>query len=528
MFGSLATQRLLPLLRNNRPGHRPFLWVMASFSSGIVIHEYRHFDFGTLAVLALICLAGIGISQRYKNFAPVVLPGIFILLGIISAHGRGVYGQDHILYRSLKWGEGPVTVSGVIVSDIRKTQQLYSQKVRFELAVRAAEVKGQWQRCSGKILVNVSRYEPLHYGDEIVASGNLHFPYHFSNNDKFSYRTYLKRKGIPLLLSVKKTAPLEVLRTGQGHPVMGGLLRLRERGNKILSGALNPPEAAIMQAVLLGERSYIPRDLNDLFVKTGTAHILAISGLNVGVVVAVFFLALRMLPVKHTRQYHLTMIFALGYMLVTGASASVVRATLMVIVFLGGFVLERETDSVNSLAFAAFLILATDPMGFFDIGFQLSFVSVLFILILYPRLLERCSSLTDRFPQKFFRYAVESFVLSLTACLGVAGLIAYYFEIVTPLTVVANLFVVPLSTAANILGIGLLLAGLVSPWLAALFAVCLKFTLNLMVLVMFYGSQVPGACFYLKNTALWHIGIYYAALAVVVVFLRAPSIDKAG
>ena len=150
-------------------------------------------------------------------------------------------------------------------------------------------------------------------------------------------------------------------------------------------------------------------------------------------------------------------------------------------------------------------------MNLFDVGFQLSFVSVLAIILFYPKVLSRISHLSLPFdvqaqPIEFF---VQSFAVSLAAWLGVAGLIMYYFDILTPISLLANLAVVPLFSLIVILGLGLLFLGSWPLW-ATVFASCIKFVLNVTVGCVYLFSQIPGGCIHFSHVPFWIAIIYYS------------------
>ena len=161
------------------------------------------------------------------------------------------------------------------------------------------------------------------------------------------------------------------------------------------------------------------------------------------------------------------------------------------------------------------LLLIIDPQNIFDIGFQLSFLSVLTILLFYPLFMTAMKPFLKKYPNPALKFLCESFAVSLSATLGVLGLIAYYFEIVTPVSLLANIFVVPLSTLALVLGIGLLVCGFMAP----LFAICIQFVLSVMVWVMALCQNFPFAYMILKDVNAWGVISYYSFTVLLYLFL---------
>ena len=208
---------------------------------------------------------------------------------------------------------------------------------------------------------------------------------------------------------------------------------------------------------------------------------------------------MRIVCPRRRFAYILTIAGLAAYVLVTGSRPSVVRAALMAGMFLGGYIAERESSILNTLAGAAIIILAFYPYALFHIGFQLSFCSVLYIIIFFPLF----RGLWQRHP--FFRntgwgrYLGTSLSVSLCAWLGAAGLVAYYFEYVTPLTIAANLLVVPLIALIVALGMTFFALGAVCPFCLPAVVTALKTALNGMVFIVLTLSRVPLACFSLQG-----------------------------
>ena len=485
---------------------RPFVWIALGFIVGIILHHKWRPEVANIAVLGALTLVVLYLYRRQKVVFAVLIVFNFLILGWLCDHSRWLFYDNDIFFKRYTMDFSQIHMRGLVDGDIRRSKIFSATRTSFELKLYEIKVGERWQRCSGRILVNLFQDIPFHYGDDIVLSGKLHRPYDFSQGSKFSYRDYLARQGIQFVLSVKKDSTVEVLRSGQGNPMIARLLEWRVRGSKIFSDYLKPSESSLMQAMLLGERLNIPQFLKDAFAQTGTTHILAISGLNVAIVVGVLFILLRMIPGPAAMPYFLTMFFITAYVLLTGASASVVRAGIMSVVLLTAFVIERESDGINSLAFAAFLILWLDPNNLFNIGFQLSFLSVLAILVFYPLFMDMVKPMLKG---KMIKFLAESVAVTLSATLGVGGLIAYYFGMVTPVSLLANILVVPLSSAEVVLGMGMLGCGLVCPPLIPLFGVCVDLVLNVMIGIMFFFSRWPLAYFYISNVTFWQIIGYY-------------------
>ncbi|MBF0522126.1 MAG: ComEC/Rec2 family competence protein [Candidatus Omnitrophica bacterium] len=485
--------------------HRPFVSVVLCLILGIMVGKYFPVP-GIIFYVAIVLTFTLAVFV-FQNaiLSAAFLSLTFLFLGAILVESHEALPKDDISYEARYYYKQPLQIRGIVVSDIGHKESFNRRKINFYFQACQIKAKWGWKKAKGKVLVEMFGSPDIHYGDELFVEGKLHRPYNFNHDKTFSYRNYLHQRGVDLILSVKKNAPLKVLAQDQGNPLKGRSLKLRASLNAILNKYLTPNESAVMQAFLLGERTNIPPHINNLFIQTGTAHILAISGFNVSIVAGLFLIFFKLFPLGRRSHLLLTVFLLMGYSFLTGSSPSVVRSTIMAVIFLLSFILERETDPLNTLACSAFLILLWNPLNFFDIGFQLSYVCVLCMILFTPeavKLMSKAFSLKE----DWISYSLSS---SVAVWLGVLGLIAYYFKIITPVTVIANFIVIPLSSMLVVLGFGLLFTAVVFPPLGVFFGLCIKISLNLLIGLIFLFSKIPGAYFTLNNITAWHVIVYY-------------------
>ena len=230
-------------------------------------------------------------------------------------------------------------------------------------------------------------------------------------------------------------------------------------------------------------------------VKSGTVHILVVSGFNVGIVAFIINLLFKILRFPRKVRIVLTVICLLIYCAITGATNPVIRATVMGLVFLAAYLLKREADVYNSLVTAALFILMINPRQLFDIGFQLSFISVLAIVYFYPKLrtlvhLEACQI-------KILKFIIQGCLVSFSTWLGTLVIIALNFRIIAPVTVLANMLIVPLATLITLSGFILVLSGLIYPGLAHLCSLPTTALITLLLNINAALIKLPFAFFYL-------------------------------
>lgn len=365
----------------------------------------------------------------------------------------------------------------------------------LRVAARELHMNGQVLPVTGVIQVQTGRFPAIPYGASTRLTGNLAAPLSLGSP---SYASYLARRGTS---SVMEFPRVEVLSTEGGSPIMRGLIRLKERGREIIRAALSEPQAALLTGILLGDSSGMPRTLNDAFRQTGMTHIIAISGFNIAVIIALLDYVTGPLLPRRMAAVVIMLLIALYAMLV-GASASVVRASIMGITYLTGLrLMGRPTLVVAGLFSAAFLMTLAQPVTLWDVGFQLSFAATLGLMLYatpWTRRLDRRASaiLTPEVRGKVVKVAAEVVVLTLAAQILTLPLLLYHFGRLSLASLPANILVLPAQPGVMVtggltlfLGLAWPIAGQVAGWAAWLF---LNYTISIIrLLALMPGASIP-------------------------------------
>ncbi|MFC1927708.1 ComEC/Rec2 family competence protein [Chloroflexota bacterium] len=382
-------------------------------------------------------------------------------------------------------------------------------------------VNGESQDVSGSALVRVSRYPAYHYGDVLRLTGELETP---SQSEDFDYRTYLAHEGI---YSVMYYPSGELLDRGQGIPPLQWIYSLRERLAASLAGTLPEPQASLAEAIFLGLRGNIPDSLNEAFSRTGTAHLLAISGLHMSIIIAIF-LSLGMLFFGRRRSIYiwLTLGFTWLYALLAGMHPPVIRAAIMGSLFIVAVYLGRQGSGIIALAFAAAVMVGIQPGLLWTVSFQLSFLAMAGLILLYPYLQTwgrkgAARICGDRETLAAAANVISDiFAASLAATVAVAPLIAYNFGIVSLVGLPATFFALPalpfiIVTSGLVAFVGLIasVAAQILGWPAWLF-------LSYLVFLVRGFDALPHSSLEVANISPWYVLGYYAVLAGAIAFLN--------
>jgi len=428
---------------------------------------------------------------------------IFLFLSIVSLGAllylnSNVFPADHISH-FLGKDKLKAEITGVIKSPA-EARGIYYGKVSSRYVFEVETIKGHsaeriehsgkaekngWIKVKGLALVRIQTEKDYQYGDRLLVKGTVKRPdfrrlkpaatenevaatFRLRKKEPpgFNYREYLENQNIFAIINASEKNVMLLAHNYKTNPVIRYAYIVREKIKNQFLEKMPFESGAFLRAILLGDRSELPKKLNESFRNSGTMHILAISGLNVALLAGAFLYLFKLLRIKREIRYVFTMLILVFLMLLTGSSASVVRATIMCVVFFTGLLLGRPVDLYNSLGVAALIILIANPKDLFDIGFQLSFIAVLSMVYLTPRLMMLVKKDWNFYARK---YLAEPFMISVSATLGTFPFILYYFRMATPVAVISNIFIVPLMFILMIGGMCFIAFGWV-PFLGGLIA----------------------------------------------------------
>ena len=471
---------------------RPALWSAGAFSFGILLADPLALD--VIAVwLAGVTLFVLGLFLGRSSGSRALALDLS-LFSLVFACGALRYESDTALLPASHIGRTDLFgAKAMITGTILEEPQRGSDRTRVLLALEEVENDSARFRVSGRIMVTFSDLEiAADYADRIVVSGRLQKPAPARNPGAFDYRRFLKLRDTWATVSVRKQEQIVRVVGNPGDALYEYLiLPIRASVRRSIERNLSGAPSGLLRGMLLGEKHRIPSEVADAFRGTGLAHALVISGLHVGLV-AVFFLTAFKLCRMSSRTTTVTTVAVLAlYAFVTELQPPVVRAVIMVSVVLLGRALGRVGDIYNSLGLAALIILAVWPTSLFTLSFQLSFGATLSIVALYGPL--TCWVPATWKDGLWEKWVVGPACVSLAAQLGTGPLIAYHFQQVAPLSLPANLLVVPILGLAVGLGLLSAITGWIFPLLATAFNGCNYLVLVFLTEVVGTINSLPGS-----------------------------------
>jgi len=506
----------------------PLIPIFLSYGIGICL---GYFDLPlsstALIVLALTLLAlwALSLVMKRRMVDTVLAIAFFFLLGILSIHHyiRPPLSPSHV---SCFVGFDGISLEGTLYRPPEESQG------RTQIRIRAQRIIHSNQRFAveGRLLIFLKeKHPPFQMGDRLRFRCKLHRPHGFHNPGGFSYERYLSFERIHAIGFLNEETAWVKIGEAPEYSPLRMMERMRNHIRNFLTKETHPLSSGILKALVLGERGDIPEEITEQFTVAGIAHLLAISGDHLGIVALLSF-SLLLWVLKRSEflllstsvkkwAAGLTIPFILLYTFIAGGGISVIRATIMVITFFLSILFSRERNLLHTLVLAAFLILLFSPPSLFDVSFQLSFLAVLSILYLVPRLFrwwkeeEILPSQETSWRQRLWAYLKISLVVTAVATLGTAPFVALHFNRISLIGFLTNLFfvpwvgfaIVPLSLVASFLSF------FIYPLAALLIQVNDFITMALLNTVAFSAS-FPYASFFVSTPTAFEIILFYLLL----------------
>lgn len=399
---------------------------------------------------------------------------LFIFLGILYFsvfENKITYDLDDSLNQK-------VSLNAKIVSDI----EVRDLDTRF--IVKVLDKKS-------KILVKTESKSDFNYGDIVLVEGELLKPQNFitDNGKEFDYVNYLKKDKVLYTLKVDK---IKILESNQGNLIKSFLFKFKNKFLDYINTLIFPYESTLLGGLILGEKSSFPENLREDFIKTGTIHIVALSGYNVTIISEWFMKLLYFLPALFA--FYGGILVIILFVIMTGGEATAVRAGIMAILVLVARNLGRPYDVLRAILITIVLMLLFNPyLLYFDVSFQLSFISTIAVIFLTPRI------------EKYFQFITPHFnlrdIVSVTfsAYIFVLPFVLYKMGNLSLVALPANILVLPFIPITMLLGFLSGVFAFVSFYLALPFAYITHLFLYYELSIIKLFASLPFSSFIIPN-----------------------------
>ncbi len=474
-----------------------FFYILLAFILGVFAGSFLSIPKMAVLAITLVCAGLIAVFYRHNSrmlnisIALAAFLTLFFLAGILRYNA--VNSRTRNLQKFAEAQENvidpqnrhpiKVTVYGYVADE----PQISGDKQRLIFLAKRLDVSPYLIELNEKVLITTQLYPHYQYGDQLKIYGQIKKPENFSDfepvrsrpaegaamaasgrpvSSGFDYVAYLAKDGVQTTMfypEITALPYLEVEPLSRAEKfkieIFKKIFAVKNVFESSIVRSVSEPNAAFINGILLGSRSQIPQELKDDFARTGTSHILAISGYNITMIAMIisWFLLLFM---RRPTAFWFSLAGVALFTILTGAQASVVRAAIMGAIVLLARREGRLNDPRNAIVLAGAAMILINPLILrYDIGFQLSFAATLGLIYLAPAI----ESYFQKLP-KFFQLR-ETMIMTVSAQIFVLPLLLYYFKNFSVVSLPANLIILPTIPLAMILGFITGLAGLVVPFL---------------------------------------------------------------
>ncbi len=397
-------------------------------------------------------------------------------------------------------------------------------KVKFFFKVEKAGDK----EVKGKTLLTVSAEEKeiskLNIGQKITINGNLRQPFRSTNPSQFDYSSYLKNFGVfTVIYSKGENLKIHNEKMTPKWKFLYDLNNIRNSVLKTHSKYLKSPNLEILGGIVFGDDAVAPPDyIKNSFINSGLLHILAASGMNVGFIFSFWFFIMTFFRVPYKPKVITGMILVIGYTLMTGLGASVVRASLMLLFVLAGKLIDRDAHSISLLSFVAILMLLYNPAYINDVGFQLSFLVTFGLLTTANIIIKKWDNVPDK--------VISIILIPIVAQIWVAPIQMFYFNTFSLYSILANI-------TSSILLIVISFTGFISSVLAIFQPVadivCISsdfinnYLISTLIVISDFFGSLPHSLIQTTHPNVIQISIYYIMLICVSLLVKYNEYKKA-
>jgi len=458
--------------------------------------------------IAFVCVSAAAIIAYYQVWWYVLPLVIILLLLFFFKPGRHYpLGWTALFLAAIvfyypSWAPLPPTLpektNTLVMGTVASIPQIEEDRTRFVLTTdRDSLYHGQYQV--------VCRFAfPVEKGDRLWLQGSLKPPQKAGNPGEFDYRKYLYHQGIYYILSIEKIGDVQKVEKAGGW--QGMLNSYRQQMYQVTNQYLTSQESAILRGMLLGDIDDIDPQLYDEFQKTGIVHLFSVSGLHIGFLLLLSGFLCSLLGAQRSYKLIAGIVLLLVYGTLISWPIPVIRASIMGGMGLLAYYSGRPHQMLNSLGIAGLVIIIFDPHALFTISFQLSFLAAWGLIYLFPIMRQRLP---------YSGLAIDALLVPLCAQLAIIPAIAYYFNLISPVSILANLLVTYLSGAVVMLGF----IALVLVTIAPLAGICLfpaGLMIELILLATHFCDALPGGVLWVATPGVLSIVAYYIGLLLLV------------
>lgn len=506
----------------------PSLKLAVCFIPGIVMGSLININIFLLIVL-LIAILSFLITCLACRFSIVSLNLIAVLLTLTAGMFKSNFDFHHYPENSVKFiVDTKNNFNDKLMGIIDDILDVDSSRITFIVNADTFFRSNDTSAAEGKVYVTVSKdryknkdelFPYINAGSKVILKGKLLTPDEQSNPGEFNYREYLELHGIYKIFRVNGFQNVKLISDNNaGFYYQKIIYPAKIFAQNVIDMHSEGDIAAYLKGLVTGDRSDISGETKSAFIDAGVMHLIAVSGLNVGYIILFITLTLSILRIPVLPRVIITILVLIFYCSFTGNSPSIMRATVMGIVLLISFLLERRQNFFNSIGIALMIILVIDSRQIYDAGFILSFSAVISMAVIYSvfeKIIVKKISMWNFRGKKITIYAFVLFFTSLAAQIGTLPITASYFGKISIISLFANVIAVPAANLSLAIGFLQIITALISGQLAAYPAEVNNLLLNFQLKFIQMCSSISFAYINVPVFSPAYIITFYVSLFVL-------------
>lgn len=452
-----------------------------------------------LIIIFILALIIMYLIIKNKQYVLILLIITFIISGLIM--------KEKSESKLCKYQNIEIKMEGILL----ETEYLSKGYSKYIMEVKKIYYNKIGYILNERVVLRVFGNKKVKIGDKILATGTVKIAESNTNPKLFNYRLYLYTKDIFYTVEVR-SENIKVISSDNLNYLQKNSIKFKEKTgyifDKIISKKRN---ASIVKAMVLGDTKYITDNDKNIFREAGLAHILAVSGLHIGIIGGAVAFLLKALKLKLNLQVLITLFILWIYGYFIGFPISTLRALIMITLLLLSKLIHRSYDPINILSFAALVLLIYNPFWLFSIGFQLSFGATYSIILFTSKIKEKIPLSNDIIPE------ILSPILGVQ--MGLLPFLIYHFNKFSFLSIVSNIVVIPLISIVLILAF----TGLIIFFISARLAIFLGFIINTLLWVCNIIISLIyklGFTIDIVSFKIYEIFIYYLIVFIMLGFIK--------
>ncbi len=492
----------------------PLVRIIIFLISGILIGEYSQISLTfALAICVTFFIAYFGIhffakilfKTRFAGLRLFALMSLFIAIGIALVSKVEPKERPLHLKNNSNSKKTVLAYQGKIVSEIQERDKSY----KFEFEIEKIRTEKMWQLAEGKVLIYLKKNEFLNdtnftklpqklynFSDELLIKGSPILTNPPENPSSFDYQKYLKYHYIWHQAFIN-SYDVVLVNDNESESNLSFLQEFRKKAihfrvysDSILRETLPSKQSyGVASALFLGIRDGIDSEVKNAYRSAGATHVLAVSGLHVGILSGIIALLFAFLKKdRYTKYIYLSLILSVlfGYAFLTGLSPSVLRASVMFAIIQIGFSFSKHSNIYNNLAFSALILLVMSPYMLFEVGFQLSYLAVLGIVLIQPKIAKMWQA-----PNKIINYFWQLLTVSIAAQLITFPICLYYFHQFPTYFWLSGFVVIPAAVVILCGSILIILFSFINGTIGVFLGMCLSWFIKITNDAIFFIEKLP-------------------------------------